>query len=71
MRFLLRVVVCNIPDFFPNFGIKNIKLNELFVLIENSQGIKKNCPIFKIIFLNRILVKFWKTKCFQQNYFCF
>jgi hypothetical protein len=25
---------------FPNFGIKKIKLSDLFVLIENSQGIK-------------------------------
>jgi hypothetical protein len=41
------------------------------VLIENSQGIKTFCEIFKIIFLNRVLVKFWATKCFQQSYFCF
>jgi hypothetical protein len=63
-------MLCNIPELFKYWN-KKIKLNELFVLIENPQGIKTFCAIFKIIFLNRGLIKFWATKCFQQNYFVF
>jgi hypothetical protein len=65
------VVVCNIPEFYSIFGIKKIKLNDLVVLNKNPQGIKTFCAIFKIIFLNRFLIKFWATKCFQQNYIVF
>jgi hypothetical protein len=41
------------------------------MLIENPQGFKTFCAIFKIIFSNRVLIKVWATNCFQQNYFVF
>jgi hypothetical protein len=56
-------------NFFPNFGTKKIKLNELFVLIENPQGIKTFCAINKIILLNKSFNKLLDNQMFSTNLF--
>jgi hypothetical protein len=51
------------PKKIPKFGmLKKIKLNELFVLIENLERIKTFCVRVQIIFLNKVFKFFWETK---------
>jgi hypothetical protein len=46
---------------------KQIKLNELFVFIEISQGIKTFVQCLKIIFLKRVLQNFGQPNAFNKT----